>query len=72
MSFILANGYLQKLYEASKPVCYLITIYKEIYSHQKSHQQHLIKVLKLLQYHFLIQDFNLLGFKIKLQNFNIY
>ena len=31
---------------------------------KKNHQQHLIKVLKLLQYHFLIQDFNLLGFKL--------
>ena len=45
--------YLQKLYKASKLVYQLIKIYAENQSHHQSHQQYLMKVLKLLQYHFL-------------------
>ena len=53
-------NHLQKLYEASKLVYDLIAIYAENFSHHYNHQQNLIKLSKLLQYHFFIPDFNLL------------
>ena len=42
----------QKLYETLKRVNHLIKTYVENYSSQENCQSHLLKDLKLLQYHF--------------------
>ena len=48
------RNHLRMLYESSKLVCQLIITYLENQFHNQNHKLHLMKDLKLLQYHFLL------------------
>ena len=45
-------NHLQKFYEFSKFVNYLVTIYEKSWSYNFNYQTHLLKDIKLLKYHF--------------------